>query len=88
MEFFSSELGVAIAWICTISSLIFSLLSNNKVKKLKIQVKNVTNDKIKISNELDNIKAKNLDVSTNEVTQTGEKNIYTKQVTGGMKIDM
>ncbi|MEZ8195822.1 hypothetical protein [Vibrio cortegadensis] len=86
MEFFSSDLGVAIAWICTVLSFLFGCKKNEEVKKLKLQITN-TNLVQKSQNKTKNT-AQDLDQSSTKVKQVGEKNVYANKVTGGIKIDM
>ena len=88
MDFFSSELGVSIAWLCTVIGFIFVFFKNKQVNKLKLEIINVKNENIEINRKIKVLTDKSIDNSNNEVNQSGEKNIYTKQVTGGMKIDM
>lgn len=86
MEFFSSDLGVAIAWICTVLSFLFGCKKNQEMKKLKLQITN-TNSVQKSQNKTENT-AQDLDQSSTKVKQVGEKNVYANKVTGGIKIDM
>lgn len=95
MGFFVSELGASIAWFCTVIGFFYSLFKREEVKKLKIKIQqidqsqtsvDISRDKKEIKNK--DVLAEQIDQSSGEVTQTGEKNIYAKQVTGGMKINM
>lgn len=86
MAFFSSELGVAIAWICTVLSFGFGLLKSNEVKKLKLEIKN--NYSLKESQNTTENVAEDIDQSKTNVKQVGEKNVYANKVSGGIKIKM
>jgi hypothetical protein len=88
MDFFSSEFGVAIAWVCSVTGFIFGFIKNEEANQLKLEMISVKNENIEINNKVRVLKAKVIDSSKNDVSQTGEKNVYTKQVTGGMKINM
>lgn len=88
MEFFSSELGVAIAWVCSVLGFIFGFIKKREASYLKLKIRKITNENIKIKNEIKVLKEESSDNSKNDITQNGEKNIYNKQVTGGMKIEM
>lgn len=85
MSFFSSEIGVAIAWVCGIAGFIFSFIQKNENHQLRIQLNNSLNQIQNLQNSLNTTQT---DSSSNEVNQTGNKNIYTKQNSGGMKIEM
>lgn len=76
MSFFSSELGVAIAWICTVFSLLFGIFKGIENRNLKIEIKKYENN------------TQFNDQSQDTVTLNGEKNVYTKSNTGGIKIEM
>jgi len=73
-EFLKSDIGVAIAWVCTVGSTILGFVKVKEVKALKLKIKSL---EINISNLGDDI-----------VSQSGQGNIYTKQNSGGMNIKM
>lgn len=75
LDFFKSDLGVGIAWVCTVGSVIYSVFKRQENKTLlqKIEL-NETNISI--------------DEGQDTVTQKGGGNVYTKHNSGGMKIDM
>lgn len=75
IEFVKSDIGVILAWICTVGSALFAVITSKKNKQLKIKIGEITNN-----SETDN--------SQDSVTQNGQKNVYTKNNSGGMKIDM
>lgn len=85
MSFFSSELGVAIAWICGIAGFIYSLVQKQANNQLKIQLNNSLSQIQSLQNSLNTVQT---DSSKNEVNQNGDKNVYTKQNSGGMNIKM
>lgn len=85
MSFFSSEIGVAIAWVCTVAGFIYGLMQKQANNKLKIQLGISQNQIQTLENSLNTI---NADSSNNEVNQTGGKNIYTARNSGGMNIRM
>lgn len=74
IEFFKSDLGVSISWICTVVSTGFCFFKAKENKSLKVQVKGL---EIKVNN-----------LGDDTVTQSGDGNVYTKQNSGGMKINM
>lgn len=78
MDFFSSDIAVAIAWIFSVAGFIYGFMQKQSNKKLILKIQNMQN-----SNN-----NKETDLSKNEIHQTGEKNIYTKQNSGGMNIKM
>jgi len=75
IEFVKSDIGVSLAWLCSVGSTIYAILSSKKNKQLKIEIEQITNKT-------------NTDNSKDNVNQDGQKNVYTKNNSGGMKIDM
>lgn len=75
IEFVKSDIGVTLAWICTVGSTLFAVITSKKNKQLKIQIGEVT-------------KNSTVDNGQDSVMQNGQKNVYTKNNSGGMKIDM
>jgi hypothetical protein len=75
IEFVKSDIGVSLAWLCSVGSTIYAILSSKKNKQLKIEIEQITNKT-------------NTDNSKDSVNQNGQKNVYTKNNSGGMKIDM
>lgn len=78
LDFIKSDLGVAIAWLCTVISAIYGYVKRVENKRLKIEITNIQNQV-------------NTDVSVeskDEVNQKGKSNVYTKKVTGNVNIDM
>ncbi|GEB70089.1 hypothetical protein PC2016_1664 [Pseudoalteromonas carrageenovora] len=73
IEFVKSDIGVSLAWLCSVGSTIYAIFSSKKNKELKIKIQQITN---------------NTDNSKDSVNQHGQKNVYTKNNSGGMKIDM
>lgn len=88
MDFFGSPLGVAIAWICTVASFFYSVLVSSKNKKLKMDVALKQEANQALSHQINELRARSVDLSANDVSQNGEKNLYIKQQSGGMKINM
>lgn len=75
IEFVKSDIGVTLAWICTIGSTLFAVLTAKKNKQLRIKIGEITSNST-------------VDNSQDSVIQNGQKNIYTKNNSGGMKINM
>lgn len=75
IEFVKSDIGVALAWICTVGSTLFAVFTSKKNRQLKVKVGEINNDLA-------------TDNSQDSVTQNGKKNVYTKNNSGGMNIDM
>ena len=75
IEFVKSDIGVALAWLCTVGSTLFAVITSKKNKQLKIKIGEITNNST-------------VDNSQDSVMQNGQKNVYTKNNSGGMKIDM
>lgn len=86
MEFFQSDIGIAISWVCGVLGFIFSFFQKKENMKLKVELRNYQNIVQNLSNS-QNTKLTS-DMSEDTVLQDGEKNVYTKNVSGGMHIKM
>lgn len=75
IDFVKSDIGVTLAWVCTVGSTLFAVITSKKNKQLKIKIGKITNNST-------------VDNSQDSVIQSGQKNVYTKNNSGGMKIDM
>lgn len=75
LEFAKSDIGVGIAWLCTVGSLVYSLIKRSENRILNLKVKN-----------LESIVS--VDAGQDAVAQTGGRNVYTKHNAGGMNIRM
>lgn len=75
IEFVKSDIGVSLAWICTVGSTLFAVITSKKNRQLKIKIGEINNNSA-------------TDNSQDSVTQNGQKNVYTKNNSGGMNIDM
>ena len=75
IEFVKSDIGVTFAWICTVGSTLFAVITPKKNRQLKIKIGEINNNSA-------------TDNSQGSVTQNGHKNVYTKNNSGGMNIDM
>ncbi|WP_172592357.1 hypothetical protein [Nitrosomonas supralitoralis] len=73
-EFIRSDIGVAIAWICGVVGFIIALIKIKENKTLKQEILKLENVRI--------------DQGADEVSQNGKRNVYTKNNSGGMKINM
>lgn len=85
MEFFSSDIAVAIAWICGIAGFIYGLMQKQSNNNLKIELRNCQNLVQSMQNSMNTVEN---EASRNEVHQAGTKNVYTKRNSGGMIIKM
>ena len=75
ISFIKSDLGVGIAWLCTVCSCIYALLKASENKTLKFKITKLESS-IKIESNQET------------VNQNGDKNVYTKSNAGGMNINM
>jgi len=73
-DFFKSDAGVAISWLCTVGSVLFGFFKFRENKQLKIEIARL---EVNINN-----------LGSDSVTQSGGGNVYTKQNSGGMNIKM
>ncbi|CAI8971642.1 Bacteriophage protein [Pseudomonas chlororaphis] len=74
LEFFKSDVGVAIAWVCTVIGTGFSVFVGGENRKLKSKIKLL---EVNVGN-----------MGDDTVNQSGKTNIYTKQNSGDMNINM
>lgn len=88
MEFFTSEIGSTIAWVCTVLGFIYGFLQTKSKRKLKVKIQNLQIENKTLNTSVINLNSKIADFSKNEITQTGEKNVQTNTNTGGMTINM
>ncbi|MGK0307254.1 MAG: hypothetical protein ACI8RP_000205 [Urechidicola sp.] len=88
MDFFTSEIGSGIAWICTVIGFIYGFIKSKNNRELKVEITNLKSKNQTLNNNVDNLTAEIADFSNNDVTQNGEKNVQTNTNTGGMTINM
>jgi hypothetical protein len=88
MDFFTSDIGTSIAWFCTVIGFLYGFIGKKKNEKLKITVLELKQHNESLEINVNDLSAKVADFSRNEVNQTGEKNVYTKNNSGGLKIEM
>lgn len=74
-EFIKSDVGVGLAWLCTVGSVVFAILTKRENRSLKIKV-----EKFDQRNYKDN--------GHDTVSQNGLNNIYTKHSSGNVDIDI
>lgn len=74
-DFIKSDLGIGIAWLCTVGSVLYSAVKRQENKTLIQRIKVIET----------NI---NIDEGRDTVTQKGGGNVYTKHNSGGMDIKM
>ena len=75
LDFVKSDVGVAIAWLCTVGSTIFAIVTAKENRTLKVRIHKSVNNAT-------------TDNSKDTISQTGDKNVYTKNNSGGMNIKM
>lgn len=85
MEFIKSDIGVAIAWLTGVVGFIYAFLQKQECKQLKIKMTNLVQQKFDVQSKM-NIGS--IRDGEDSVVQTGDKNIYTKNNSGGMNIKM
>ncbi|MEJ2765617.1 hypothetical protein VV869_16820 [Photobacterium sp. MCCC 1A19761] len=102
MDFFSSEIGITISWICTVLGFLYGfkkdkdyrVVKSKTVKteeynlQLKSLVNNLESENLNLKNQVIKLNSENNNIGNKKVGQQGEKNIYNEKVTGGMKIEM
>jgi hypothetical protein len=86
MDFFQSDVGTAISWVCGVLGFIYSFIQKKQNMKLKVELRNFQSLVQNLQNS-QNTKTTS-DMSEDTVQQVGEKNVYTKNNSGGMHIKM
>lgn len=79
LEFAKSDVGVGIAWICTVFSTVYALYTSFKSKSMAKEI-------VGLKKVID--QSKTFDSGSDAVIQSGNKNVYTKHNSGGIKINM
>lgn len=99
MDFFSSDIGVSIAWLCTVAGFGYAIFQQNQVSKTKqiLNSINVSYNELKVKNENLKIENNNLvqKIETNDihdnyqdVTQVGKNNVNQGVVKGDVNIEL
>lgn len=78
LSFFSSDIGVSIAWFASVGGFLYGL--QQRSERIKVQ-KNYQ----KLEN---NMKSRRNEYKADGLNQQGEKNVYTQHNSGQMNIDM
>ncbi len=79
LEFAKSDLGVGIAWACTVFSTLYAIYTTYRSKDMAKKI-------VSLNKIID--KSQTIDQGDDTVMQNGQKNVYTKNNSGGMKINM
>jgi hypothetical protein len=77
LQLFTSDLAVAIAWLCTVGSTLYSLILKRENSRLKLTISNTTQTLDQSSEN-----------SLRSVTQNADKAVYTEKNVGDMNINM
>lgn len=85
MGFISSDFGVAISWFCGVAGFVYGFFQKKEAQRIRIEM-NTLIDQVKIKQSSGG--AAMVDGGGDSVLQTGGKNIYTKNNSGGMNIKM
>lgn len=74
IDFFKSDIGVSISWLCTVIGTAFGLFKAKESRALRIKIKTL---EVRLEN-----------LGNDNVTLSGDRNVYTKKNSGGMTINM
>jgi len=80
LKFFGSDVGVGIAWCCTVGSALYAFLLKKEITTLKLTINNKTVKSAAVDKSIDN--------STKNTNQTAEKLVNTEKNTGDINITM
>lgn len=85
VNFVKSDLGVAISWACGVAGFIYGFIQRREVSRIKIKLHSVV-----ANNEMQQKSgdASLTDGGGDSVNLSGEKNVYTKNNSGGINIKM
>lgn len=74
VEFFKSDVGVSISWLCTVIGTVFGIVKAKENKELRVKVGAL---EVKLES-----------MGNDNVALSGDGNVYTKRNSGGMTINM
>ena len=85
LDFIKSDLGVAISWFCGVAGFAYGFFQKKETQRVRMEM-NVLINQAKIKKTSENLEV--VDGGGDSVSQVGDKNIYTKNNSGGMNIKM
>lgn len=85
VNFVKSDLGVAISWACGVAGFIYGLVQRKEVLRIRLEMSSVVNNN---GVQQKSGGASLVDGGSDSVNQSGEKNFYTKNNSGGISIKM
>jgi len=85
VEFVKSDFGVAISWACGVAGFVYGFIQRKEVMRIRLEMNSVvSNNRVRQKSEGQNT----IDGGGDSVNQSGEKNFYTKNNSGGINIKM
>ena len=85
VNFVKSDLGIAISWLCGVAGFIYGFIQRKEVVRIRLgMTSSISNTKVQQKSEGANM----IDGGGDSVNQSGEKNVYTKNNSGGLNIKM
>lgn len=85
LHFISSDLGVAISWFCGVAGFIYGFFQKKEADRIKLEMNTLINQS---TVKQDSERFEVVDGGGDSVALVGEKNVYTKNNSGGIKIKM
>lgn len=87
LDWFSSPVGVAIAWFCSVVSLIFALLQRSEKNNLMIKCEKLDSSNYLLEQKIISIQNSNTHGNLQDVKQKGETNINTGVLNGDFNLN-
>ena len=84
---FSSPLGVAIAWVCTVVGFVYALVQQSAKNKIKIKCKKLEHHNYKLEQKIISIQNNNIHGNKQEIKQNGNTNINTGVLHGDLTLN-
>ncbi|OOF20541.1 hypothetical protein [Salinivibrio sp. IB872] len=87
LGWFSSPLGGAIAWVCTVSGFIYAFIQQSAKNKFKIKCEKLEIKNYKLEQKIISIQSNSTHDNLQDVKQEGETNINTGVLNGDFNLN-
>ncbi|MBC7008124.1 hypothetical protein BIZ38_06570 [Pseudoalteromonas sp. BZK2] len=87
LAWFSSPLGVAIAWVCSVVGLIYALIQQRAKNELKIKCEKLETNNYKLEQKIISIENNSTQGNQQDVKQEGKTNINTGVMNGDFNLN-
>jgi hypothetical protein len=87
LEWFSSPLGVAIAWVCTVVGFVYALVQRDSKNKLKVECETLETNNFELKQQITNIQNNSTHGNQQDVKQDGTTNINAGVMHGDVNLN-